>query len=90
MTKEHKLGKENMGKLSAKEWAREIIDEVTTGYILGVVAHPRDEDELCLMMAEDSANRLVQKRLDKEISPMEMNDIRNELADIVCKLTMEK
>ena len=71
----------------AMAFARVIMEEVITGYLMGITASPEDEFELALMLSGDAAHILIEKRLDGELSTMEWNATRNALTELIADLT---
>lgn len=71
---------------NAKLTARQIISEHTEATMNCTEYHPKNDRELYDIMVGECAFILTEKLLDGELTPMEYNDVRNELADILWKI----
>lgn len=66
-----------------KEIARGIIYEHTEAMMNAVELHPKSNRELYEYMTEECAFILAEQLLNGELTPMEYNNVRNELADML-------
>lgn len=73
-------------KLDIKQEARRIIKEHTEGFMNGTQYKPEDEDELWETMLSECAFILTEDFLDGKYTPMQYNDIRNEVAEILTRI----
>jgi len=69
-----------------KHLARCIIHEHTEATMNSVEFHPDNDRELYDYMVEGCAFIISEKFIDGELTPMEYNDLRNEVADILWKI----
>lgn len=76
-----------MEKFDAKFEARRIVEAHVSGYMMGMIAEPKDEEELCEMMADECAHWLIEERLEGKLTPMQFNSVRNEITELLGKIT---
>ena len=69
-----------------KHLARRIISKHTEATMNCTEYHPENNRELYDIMVGGCAFILTEKFLNGELTPMEYNDVRNELADMLWKL----
>lgn len=73
-------------KLNIHQEARRIIKDHTEGFMNGTQYKPDDEDELWETMLSECAFILTEDFLDGKYTPMQYNDIRNEVAEILTNI----
>ena len=72
-----------MEKEKAKWAAQGILNEHTSAFLQSIIFEPESEMELWEAMANECAYILTDRLLKKEITLMEYNAIRNELASLL-------
>lgn len=73
-------------KLDINQEAKRIIRDHTEGFMNATQYKPDDEDELWETMLSECASILTEDFLDGKYTPMQYNDIRNEVAEILLKI----
>lgn len=69
-----------------KNMARDIICEVTKSRMSSTEYHPDNNRELYETMKNECAFIITERLIDGKLTPMEYNELRNELADILWKI----
>ena len=69
-----------------KHLAIRILHELTEAMMTSVEYHPENNRALYELMTEECACTITNKLIEGELTPMEYNDVRNELAELLWKI----
>lgn len=69
-----------------KNMARDIICEHTKAMMRGAEYNPKDAHELYDHMVDECSFIITERLIDGKLTPLEYNELRNELADMLWKI----